>query len=101
MASSSQPPKKKGKTVTLLSYFQKGRESSDVQEESNLPTESQRSTSPVQNQASTPILIPSQQSMCEVEVERDPGKRKKISDWPLELRDEVRRRYLSLGAYQP
>ncbi|CAN1127148.1 hypothetical protein LINPERHAP2_LOCUS3855, partial [Linum perenne] len=38
MASSSQPPKKKGKTVTLLSYFQKGRESSDVQEESNLPT---------------------------------------------------------------
>ncbi|CAN1779064.1 Zinc finger MYM-type protein 1, partial [Linum perenne] len=27
--------------------------------------------------------------------------RKKVNDWPLELRDGVRRKYLSLGAYQP
>ncbi|CAN1165586.1 hypothetical protein LINPERHAP2_LOCUS26229 [Linum perenne] len=91
MASSSQPPKKKGKNTTLLSYFSRGRESTNVQEESNIQAQSQPSSSPIQNQ----------EPLSDVEVERDPGKRKKVNDWPLELRDEVRRKYLSLGAYQP
>lgn len=34
-------------------------------------------------------------------VERDPGKRKQIWEYPLEKRDEIRRAYLSLGPYQP
>ncbi|CAN1815690.1 Zinc finger MYM-type protein 1 [Linum perenne] len=101
MASSSQPPKKKGKNSTLFSYFSKGRECTNVQEESNIQSQNQPSSSPIQNQASTPILIQNQEPLCDVEVERDPGKRKKVNDWPLELRDEVRRKYLSLGAYQP
>ncbi|CAN1743502.1 Zinc finger MYM-type protein 1 [Linum perenne] len=101
MASSSQPPKKKGKNSTLFFYFSKGRECTNVQEESNIQSQNQPSSSPIQNQASTPILIQNQEPLCDVEVERDPGKRKKVNDWPLELRDEVRRKYLSLGAYQP
>ncbi|CAN1841422.1 Zinc finger MYM-type protein 1 [Linum perenne] len=41
------------------------------------------------------------QSSFAIEVERDPGKRIKICEWPIELRDEVRRKYLLLEAFQP
>ncbi|CAN1178349.1 hypothetical protein LINPERPRIM_LOCUS8504, partial [Linum perenne] len=78
MASSSQPPKKKGKNSTLFFYFSKGRECTNVQEESNIQSQNQPSSSPIQNQASTPILIQNQEPLCDVEVERDPGKRKKV-----------------------
>ncbi|CAN1852250.1 Zinc finger MYM-type protein 1 [Linum perenne] len=71
--------------------------SASVENQENPSATNQSASSPVQNQ--THVQHPSPSS--EIEVERDPAKRKKIVDWPLELRDQVRRKYLLHKAYQP
>ncbi|CAN0829474.1 hypothetical protein LINGRAHAP2_LOCUS1138, partial [Linum grandiflorum] len=82
-------PKKKAKTTLLTSYFVPVA----VRNQSNVNEE-------VEVEAPTPPL-PVNPSSSVNEVERDPGKRIKVCEWPLELRDEVRRKYLVLGAYHP
>ncbi|CAH9141984.1 unnamed protein product [Cuscuta epithymum] len=86
-----QPPKKaKVAKSTLHSYFSHTAPTTSVQAENPVPNEHEES-SHVQNQISSSVI----------EIERDPGKRRKICDWPFQKRDEVRRLYLVAGPYQP
>ncbi|CAH9050067.1 unnamed protein product [Cuscuta epithymum] len=75
--------------ITLRSFY-KPSTSTQSRQELNVPIETPNISSTHEEVVSdTP------------EIERDPGKRKKISDWPFEKRDEIRRSYLMLGPYQP
>ncbi|CAH9113588.1 unnamed protein product [Cuscuta europaea] len=91
MTTPQQPPKKAkvGKS-TLHSYFTSNAPTTSIQTENPISNEHEESSN-VQNQASSSVI----------EIERDPGKRRKICDWPVNNRDEVRRLYLVAGPYQP
>ena len=77
---SQEPPKKKVKTKFFTSYFVPivAINQSNIVDKDIAPT------------STLFVNVPSSVN----KVERDPGKRIKISEWPLELRDEVRRKYL-------
>ncbi|CAN1823706.1 Zinc finger MYM-type protein 1 [Linum perenne] len=103
-------PKKRVKS-TLFSYFIPTQKECAIEKEGEQNSAAQspqpQVTSTVIGNSSTQpsgsgINRQSQlQSSPTLEVERDPGKRIKICEWPIELRDEVRRKYLLLQAYQP
>lgn len=80
-----QPPAKKGKTI--LSFFKRVDKSSE-----------DTLTSSVQTSLISSLGISNVQSH---EIERDPGKRKKICQYPINLRNEIRRAYIRAGPYQP
>ncbi|XP_042418961.1 zinc finger MYM-type protein 1-like [Zingiber officinale] len=93
---------KKGKTLISSFFKKRDRETS---ESTSIPTT-------MENQSSEGLLIPSVQississpskdhqssSAC---IERDPGKRKPICEYHVNIRDEIRRSYLKMGPYQP
>ncbi|KAG8367283.1 hypothetical protein BUALT_Bualt16G0056300 [Buddleja alternifolia] len=55
--------------------------------------------SPILQTSPTKVQKPDQTSSC-FHIERDPGLRKSIWDYPKEKRDEARRAYLMAGPYQ-
>ncbi|XP_042452577.1 zinc finger MYM-type protein 1-like [Zingiber officinale] len=94
---------KKGKTIA--SYFKK--RDRQTSENTSIPT-----VPIMQHQSceSLPILsvqIPSISSSSDNHqlssscIERDPGKRKQICEYHINVRDEIRRSYLKMGPYQP
>jgi hypothetical protein len=83
-----QPPLKKKKN--LFSFFQR----------KDRPTESTTSDGLTQDQPSFPPEI-EQHSSSNISIEREPGKRKQILEFPCNLRDEIRVAYLKAGPYQP
>ncbi|CAN0899077.1 hypothetical protein LINGRAHAP2_LOCUS20051 [Linum grandiflorum] len=95
MDSSSQGlPSKKRKHGSIRSFFQPIKDR-NVEEEQGNPRSGAQPFSEVEvEQEDFPQTL--RQPSFGIQVERDPGKRKKISEWPLELRDEVRRKYLTL-----
>ncbi|CAN0899078.1 hypothetical protein LINGRAHAP2_LOCUS20051 [Linum grandiflorum] len=100
MDSSSQGlPSKKRKHGSIRSFFQPIKDR-NVEEEQGNPRSGAQPFSEVEvEQEDFPQTL--RQPSFGIQVERDPGKRKKISEWPLELRDEVRRKYLTLTRYRP
>ncbi|XP_042380193.1 zinc finger MYM-type protein 1-like [Zingiber officinale] len=93
---------KKGKTLISSFFKKRDRETS---ESTSIPTT-------MEHQSSENLLIPSVQipsisspnedyqssSTC---IVRDPGKRKQICEYHVNVRDEIRRSYLKMGPYQP
>ena len=105
-----QPSTKKGKT--LISSFFKKRDC-QTSESNSIPT-----VTTVQHQYSETPSIPTMQipsissfqneyhsspnlDLQSSSIERDPGKRKKICEYPVNVRDKIRRTYLKAGSYQP
>ncbi|XP_052203196.1 uncharacterized protein LOC127808670 [Diospyros lotus] len=93
---------KKGKT--LLSFFRKRdhhtSESTSIDDVQNRSSE----FTPISSSLSPEIeLSPSSNPECQWSscIERDPGKRKQICEYPINARDEIRRAYLLAGSYQP
>ena len=101
---------KKGKT--LISSFFKKRDR-QTSESNSIPT-----VTTVQHQYSETPSIPTMQipsissfqneyhsspnlDLQSSSIERDPGKRKKICEYHVNIRDEIRRAYLKAGPYQP
>lgn len=88
------------KLITIDSFFKR--------KESNNATTSGVNTSAqlLPNSPNPPIVDETRMKAirCDVnevyDIERDPGKRPKISDYPPEKRDEIRRAYLKVGPYQ-
>lgn len=87
-----QPPVKREKTLT--SYFQKR----DQFKDPSLPDVS-HSLAASSEVIDSSHLNPGTKPY--VSIERDPGKRKQICEYPIKERDEVRRAYLNVGPYQP
>jgi hypothetical protein len=83
------------KRKNLLSFFSKLDNSSDGQVE--------ETPSPTPTIPSSPEHIPSSNPTFESDfyIERDPGKRKRMCDHPVNERDRIRRAYLSAGPFQP
>ncbi|XP_042387995.1 zinc finger MYM-type protein 1-like [Zingiber officinale] len=93
---------KKGKTLISSFFKKRDRETS---ESTSIPTT-------MEHQFSENLLIPSVQipsisspnedyqssSTC---IVRDPGERKQICEYHVNVRDEIRRSYLKMGPYQP
>ncbi|XP_042401473.1 zinc finger MYM-type protein 1-like [Zingiber officinale] len=88
-----QPVMKKGKT--LLSFFQKQDQSEGSSIPNDVPPSVATSSEFIESSHSNPVIELS------VSIERDPGKRKQICEYPINERDQVRRAYLNAGPYQP
>ncbi|XP_075507874.1 uncharacterized protein LOC142544722 [Primulina tabacum] len=95
---------KKGKT--LISSFFKKRDR-QASEDTSIPT-----VLTMQHQSSENLLFPNIQipscssprddhQSSSTFIERDPGKRKQICEYHVNVRDEIRRSYLNMGPYQP
>ncbi|XP_075507338.1 uncharacterized protein LOC142544154 [Primulina tabacum] len=95
---------KKGKT--LISSFFKKRDR-QASEDTSIPT-----VLTMQHQSSESLLFPNIQipscssprddhQSSSTFIERDPGKRKQICEYHVNIRDEIRRSYLNMGPYQP
>ncbi|XP_073025239.1 uncharacterized protein [Primulina eburnea] len=95
---------KKGKT--LISSFFKKRDR-QASEDTSIPT-----VLTMQHQSSESLLFPNIQipscssprddhQSSSTFIERDPGKRKQICEYHVNVRDEIRRSYLNMGPYQP
>ncbi|CAN0839693.1 hypothetical protein LINGRAHAP2_LOCUS2646, partial [Linum grandiflorum] len=98
---SSQKPNKKAKTG-LFNYFKSKSVEATIADNQKTPeTEGQSASEPVPHEIFTASSIENPSLSTDIEVERDPAKRIKICDWPIALRDEVRRKYLLHKAYQP
>ncbi|XP_073037899.1 uncharacterized protein [Primulina eburnea] len=95
---------KKGKTL-IFSFFKK--RDRQTSEDTSIPT-----VLTMQHQSSESLLFPNIQipscssprddhQSSSTFIERDPGKRKQICEYHVNVRDEIRRSYLNMGPYQP
>lgn len=55
----------------------------------------------IENRPSKHHRVETREEIGTNSIERDPGKRKQIWEYPVEQQDAIRRAYLSLGPYQP
>ncbi|XP_022883360.1 uncharacterized protein LOC111400161 [Olea europaea var. sylvestris] len=83
-----QPPLKKNKN--LFSFFQRA----------GRPAESTTSEGLTEDLPSFPSEV-EHHSSSNISIEREPGKRKQILEFPSNLGDEIRVAYLKAGPYQP
>ena len=82
------PSNKKGKTI--FSFFEKKKKGNN--EQSNVESSIPDFQTPSMSHVAEPM---------ELNIERDPGLRKQICEYPVNQRDEIRRAYMNYGSYQP
>ncbi|XP_028116138.1 uncharacterized protein LOC114313903 [Camellia sinensis] len=87
------PPLKKGKT--LFSFYQSKQNSNSTTSNVVETSFSDVQSPPSMPQANKPSEFDS------TVIERDPGLRLQICEYPVNQRDEVRRAHMNLGPYQP
>ena len=93
----AQPPIKKGKTI--FSFFKNREDDDQSKEDTPMPSNVDNSTPEFQSPPISPLVEPRQ--FVSTTIERDPGLRIQIHEYPVSQRDEVRRAYINLGPYQP
>ncbi|XP_038718795.1 uncharacterized protein LOC120011760 [Tripterygium wilfordii] len=92
-----QPPPKRGKT--LFSFFKKKYGIPDDQQNAAAQTSilNLRTSETVVVESS----IPNVHTIDTTSFQQDPGLRIPINDYPVNQRDEIRRKYLNAGPFQP
>ncbi|XP_022876937.1 zinc finger MYM-type protein 1-like [Olea europaea var. sylvestris] len=91
------------KRKTLFSFFKKVNESTTSTHSEPIIVEEDSPVHhpPISSPELEPNLPPQPDIQPSILIERDPGKRKHISEHPINLQDEIRRDYLRAWPYQP
>ncbi|XP_059669573.1 uncharacterized protein LOC132314770 [Cornus florida] len=95
-----QPPNKKAKNMSILSFYKKGGQmSGDYQSKKDIPSASNIDNDlDLQPHALPQVVEPKQ--LHSTSIEKDHGLRIQMHEYSVNQRDEVRRAYINLAPYQ-